>query len=353
MTRARVAYFDQWVHPIAGDRLGVSERVSPVRVEIASGDAAIAAALAGCHGMQALIRTDATNSGTGERWLANARVIGDCPDLLAVCSAGAGYDVIDIDACTKRGIIVCNQSGAGREAVAEHALGFMLALSKKIGLADRRIRRAPGWDRAAFTGNDLYGKTLGVIGLGQIGSRLVELCAPFHMTVLACDPYLDAADCARRGAQKVELAELLAKSDFVSLNSPLTRDSAGMFGAAEFAAMQPGAFFITTARGGVHDEDALVAALASGRLGGAGVDVFAQEPPPPDHPLFAFDSVLATPHTAGITAETTRDIAIATADQWETIFAGEVPPRLLNPAAWPTYSTRFERAFGFAPTPLA
>jgi D-3-phosphoglycerate dehydrogenase len=353
MARARVAYFDRWVHPAGGERLADSERIETVRVDLAQGEAEIASALARAHGMQALIRTDATNSGTGERWLANARLIADCPELLAVCSAGAGYDVIDVAACTARGIIVCNQSGAGREAVAEHALGFMLALSKKISLADRVIRRSRDWNRAAFTGNDLYGKTLGVIGFGQIGSRLAQLCGPFAMTVLACDPFLDSGQCAARGATKVELRELLAAADFVSLNSPLTSASAGMFGAAEFAAMKPGAFFITTARGGVHDEAALVAALASGHLGGAGIDVFAQEPPPPDHPLFTFDNVVATPHSAGITEETTRDIAIATADQWETIFAGGAPPRLINPEAWPAYSARFERAFGVQPQPLA
>jgi D-3-phosphoglycerate dehydrogenase len=353
MARARVAYFDRWVHPAAEGRLAASERIEPVRIDLASGEETITAALGRVQGLQALIRTDATNSGTGERWLANARLIGECPSLLAVCSAGAGIDVIDVDACTSRGIIVCNQSGTGREAVAEHALGFMLALSKKIGLADRVIRRTRNWSRADFAGNDLYGKTLGVIGFGQIGARLAELCVPFAMTVLAYDPFLDARQCAARGGRKVELGELLAASDFVSLNSPLTSDTAGMFGRAEFAAMKPGAFFITTARGGVHDENALVGALASGHLGGAGIDVFAHEPPPPDHPLFAFDNVLATPHSAGVTEETTRDIAIATVDQWETIFSGGAPPRLINPAAWQAYSVRFERAFGFAPQPLS
>jgi D-3-phosphoglycerate dehydrogenase len=350
--RARVAYFDEWVHPIAGEILQDSARIQTVRIDLREPSEEIASIIARVQGMQALFRTAATRSGTGERWLANSNLIAQCDSLLAVCSAGAGYDVIDVDACTARGIIVCNQSGAGREAVAEHVLGFMLTLSKKISLADRVIRRLDAWDRAAFTGNDLLGKTLGIVGFGQIGMRLAELCAPFKLTILAYDPFLSAEECRVRGGEKVELDTLLARSDFVSLNGPLTKTTAGMFGAAQFAAMKRGAFFITTARGGMHDEAALAAALASGHLGGAGIDVFAEEPPRSSHPLLAFDNVIATPHSAGITAETTRDIAMSTADQWETIFAGRVPPRLINPAAWPTYSTRFEQTFGFAPRPI-
>lgn len=352
MSKARVAYFDHWVHPIAGEMLADSGILEPVRLELSARPEVTASLLERAHGMQALIRTDAMKSGTGERWLASERLIEACPELLAVCSAGAGHDVIDVEACTKRGIIVCNQSGAGSEAVAEHALGFMLALSKRITAADRVIRRSSGWRRADFTGNELFRKTLGIVGFGRIGSRLAELCAPFQMTILAFDPMLTAEHCESRGACKVEFEELLARSDFVSLSGPLSVDTVGMFGSAEFAALKPGAFFITTARGGMHDEDALVAALASGHLGGAGVDVFTLEPPPPDHPLLQFDNVVVTPHTAGITAEATRSIAVATAEQWETIFSGGVPPRLVNPDAWPTYSKRFEKRLGFAPDPL-
>ncbi len=350
--KARVAYFDHWVHPVAGDRLADSERIDTIRITIAGPTDRIAAALACAHGMQALIRTDATNSGSGERWLAHRDLIAGCPELLAICSAGAGYDVIDVEACTQSGVIVCNQSGTGQEAVAEHVLGFMIALSKKIGLADRVIRRTSDWLRSDFTGNDLLGKTLGIVGYGQIGSRLAALCAPFDMTVLITDPYVSEEDATARGGRKVPLDTLLAQSDFVSLNGPLTKQTRGMIGEREFAAMKPGAFFITTARGGIHDEAALVDALASGHLGGAGVDVFLDEPPQPNHPLFAFDNVLATPHSAGITEETTRDIAVATAEQWETIFAGQVPPRLLNPEAWPRYRERFAETFGFSPPQL-
>src|SRR5262249_2610961 len=159
-------------------------------------------------------------------------------DLLAVCSAGAGYDIIDVDACTAAGVIVCNNSGPGREAVAEHALGLMLALAKKIVVADRVIRREVVQDRMPLRSTELLGKTLGVVGAGQIGSRLIELCAPFAMEVVAYDPYLTADDACERGAEKVELDELLERSDFVQLNCPLTAETEGLIGRDQFARMK-------------------------------------------------------------------------------------------------------------------
>jgi D-3-phosphoglycerate dehydrogenase len=349
----RLVYFEQWVDPVAGRILAGRSDIEVVRLALAGDAEENWSALGRAHGYQALTRSEAT-AYAAVQWLPDAALIARCPSLLAVCTAGAGYDVVDVEACTAAGVIVCNQSGAGAEAVAEHALGFMLALSKKIIQADRVIRRTAEWDRFAFKGNDLRGKTLGIVGFGQIGRRLAELCRGlFEMPVLAYDPYLSAEQVAAGGAEKVEMDALLRRSDFVSLNGPLTAETAGMFGRAEFARMKPSAFFITTARGGVHDEAALVEALAEGRIAGAGVDVFEREPPPPDHPLFAFDNVVATPHTAGITVEANREIAAATAEQWRTIFAGAVPPRLINPGAWPRYSERFERLLGFRPVGLA
>jgi D-3-phosphoglycerate dehydrogenase len=249
-------------------------------------------------------------------------------------------------------VIVCNNSGPGREAVAEHALGFMLALAKKIVVADRTMRRERVQDRTALRGTELQGKTLGIVGVGQIGSRLVELCAPFGMTVLAYDPYLTDDETRARGATKVELDELLARADFVQLNCPLTPETEGLIGREQFARMKPSAFFVTTARGPVHDEAALYDALVSGTIAGAGIDVFHDEPPDPAHPLLTLENVVASPHTAGITVEATRDIARATAEQWLDIFAGKVPPRLLNPDAWPAYADRYEARFGARPQEL-
>ena len=262
--------------------------------------------------------------------------------------------MVDVEACTAAGVIVCNQSGFNKEAVAEHALGFMISLSKKIGLADKALRREGVRDRFRFTGNDIRGKTVGVVGIGQIGTRTAELCRVlFDMTVLAYDPYLTAAQIEARGAAKVELDELLCRSDFVTLHCPRTRETMGMIGRAQFALMKPTAFFISTARGGIHREGDLAQVLRDGKIAGAGLDVFLEEPPRSDHPLLAFDTVIASPHTAGVTEEALYDMAVATAQQWITIFAGAVPPRLVNPDAWPRYAERFERLLGFAPAALA
>jgi D-3-phosphoglycerate dehydrogenase len=346
----RLVYFDQWTDPVAGEILAADGAIDVTCIEITGDVDANWAALERAHGYQSLIRTElARRPGVAEQWITGPSLLERCPELLAVCSAGAGYDIIDVDACSAAGVIVCNNSGPGREAVAEHALGLMLALAKKIALADRMIRREVVQDRAPLRGSELLGKTVGIVGVGQIGSRLVELCAPFRMTVLAYDPYLSDENAAARGVTKVDLHELLERSDFVHLNCPLTAETEGLIGRREFARMKRSAFFITTARGPVHDEAALYDALVSGTIAGAGVDVFHDEPPDPSHPLLSLDTVVASPHTAGITVEATRDIARATAEQWLTIFAGKVPPRLINPEAWPAYSDRFHDRFGVKP----
>ena len=349
--RPRLVFFDQWTDPIVGEALAAHGGIDVMRLEITGDVDANWAGLERAHGYQSLIRTELARApGVAEQWIAAPSLLERCPDLLAVCSAGAGYDIVDVDACTAAGVIVCNNSGPGREAVAEHALGFMIALAKKIVLADRMIRREVVQDRAPLRSSELLGKTLGIVGVGQIGGRLVELCAPFAMTVLADDPYLSADEVAARGVTKVELDELLERSDFVHLNCPLTPETEGLIGREQFARMKPTAFFVTTARGPVHDETALYDALVSGTIAGAGIDVFHDEPPDPSHPLLTLDNVVASPHTAGITVEATRDIARATAEQWITIFAGKVPLRLVNPEAWPVYADRFAACLGDAPT---
>jgi len=302
------------------------------------------------HGYQVATRTDVASVSDGAQWLAGKSLVERCGSLLAVCSAGAGYDVIDVEACTRAGIAACNNSGPGAEAVAEHALGFMLDLAKKITVADRVLRSGSLGDRLALRGSQLLGKTLGVVGMGAIGSRLVQLCAPFGMEVLVFDPYLDEGSARAHGVRLVGLAELMTLSDYVQVTCPLTAETEGLIGKSQFAAMKPTAYFISTARGPVHDERALLEALVSGGIAGAGLDVFHEEPPRPDNPLLHLDNVVATPHTAGITVEAVRDIAVATATQWKAIFDGRMPPRLLNPDVWPLYCERFHDAFGFRPT---
>ena len=351
--RARLAYFDHWTDPVAETILDGRDELELVHCELAGDPEQNWARLVTAHGYQALIRTEAmTRPDVGPAFLPDAALVARCPELLAVCTAGAGYDIVDVDACTAAGVIVCNNSGPGAESVAEHALGFMLTLAKKIGLADRALRRAAVADRAQFTNTELLGKTLGVVGLGRTGTRLVELCAPFAMRVLAYDPYVGEAAASARGAELTSFDTLLAEADFVVATCPLTDATVGLFDRAAFARMKPTAFFVTTARGEVHDEEALLDALTSGTIAGAGLDVFHIEPPPPDHPLLALDTVVATPHIAGVTYEARRDLAAAGAEQWVTIFAGGAPGGLVNPEAWPRYADRFEQVLGRRPVPL-
>lgn len=344
----RLVYFEKLFDPIAEKTLAARPEIDLVRLRYKAPEAETWPEIARAHGYQIQPRGELS-----EPWFGNAALLQRCPSLLAICSSGAGYDMVDVDACTAAGVIVCNQSGFNKEAVAEHALGFILALSKKISLADRALRRENVTDRWKFMGNDIRGKTVGLVGIGQIGTRTAELCRLlFGMTVLAYDPYLTKEQIADRGGTKVELDELMRRSDFVSVHCPRNAETMGMLGSAQFALMKPSAYFISTARGGIHREDDLAQALRERRIAGAGLDVFLQEPPQSDHPLLAFDTVLATPHTAGMTEESLYDLAAATAAQWIDIFAGAVPPRLVNPEAWPRYVERFERILGVKPPPL-
>jgi D-3-phosphoglycerate dehydrogenase / 2-oxoglutarate reductase len=300
------------------------------------------------HGYHACARTEMR-----EPWFPDAKLIARAPNLLAVCSLGAGYDVIDVDACTKAGILVCNQSGANKEAVAEHAVGLMLAVSKKIMEADRAMRKDDNIQRFRYVGTELLGKTIGIVGLGNIGSRVAEICkTAFRMTVLAYDPYLSKEKMAARNAEKAELKEILQRADYLTLHCPRTDETFGLIGYDELCQMKQTAFFINTSRGGTYREDDLARALAERRIAGAGIDVFLEEPPPTDHPLMAFDNVILTPHNAGSTRESHENVAIYASDQWIDIFDGKVPPRLVNRAAWPRYSERFQKILGFKPEPL-
>ena len=274
------------------------------------------------------------------QWFAADALLTRCPELLTVSTYGAGYDTVDVAACTAAGVAVMNQSGSNAGAVAEHTLGLMLGLSKRIGECDRRLRRGERFTRGDLMGTDLAGRTLGLVGIGHAGRRVAALAQAFGMTVLACDPFVDAAEIQRRGAEPVSMAQLLQRADVVSLHCPLDASTAGLFGSAAFAAMKPGTFFITTARGGVHDEAALHAALVTGHLGGAGLDVWDVEPPPADHPLLALDNVLATTHTAGVTREARVAMASMAAQQIIGLVRGETPPRLANPEVWPKVAAR-------------
>ncbi len=252
--------------------------------------------------------------------------------------------------CTERGILVVNQSGGNAEAVAEHVIGMMLCLVKRVGETDRALRAGTIGNRADYIGREAYGRTLGIVGLGNVGRRIAELAGGlFKMQVLAYDPYLSADIVRARGATKVELDELMRRSDFVSINCPLTPETRNLIGEKEYALMQPTAYFITSARGSIHDEAALERALRDKKIAGAGLDVWEKEPPPAQHPLMKYDNVMVTPHMAGVTRELRARMGQIAAEQMLDALDGKPVPRIVNPQVWPDYAKRFEKTFGFKP----
>ena len=342
----RVFYVKYLSNPIYAEILQARPDVRLDRLENESSDEVAAPILAAAHAYQ----VGAARDELAPHFHVHADLLRRAPNLLIVSSNGAGFDPVDVEACTAAGVVVVNQSGGNAQSVAEHALGMLLTLSKRIIQADRALRRDANVNRNELMGTEVQGKTIGVVGLGNVGRRIAALCRGLlGMNVLAYDPYLSATEMAERGGEKVTLDQLLRRSDFVSINCPLTRDSRGMIGAREFASMQKHAYFITTARGFIHDEAALLDALRSKRIAGAGLDVWSKEPPPPQHPLLQFDNVLASPHTAGVTREARENMGRIAAEQMLDALDGKRPPRLINPEVWPAYVRRFERTFGFAP----
>jgi D-3-phosphoglycerate dehydrogenase / 2-oxoglutarate reductase len=280
-----------------------------------------------------------------------APLLSRCPNLLVLSTNGAGFDTVNLADATAAGVAVVNQAGGNKEGVAEHVMAMMLALSKRLVVSDHAMRSGAKYNRRDFMGDDVQGRTIGIIGIGHVGGRVAELCRGlFQMRVVAYDPYLSSDQIAAKGAEKAaSLEDLLRVADYVSINCPHTAETRGMMSAAQFAMMQKHAYFITTARGGIHDEAALAAALTAGHVAGAGLDVWEDEPPPSDHPLLHFDNVVVSPHTAGITRQSRHNIAKIAAEQMLDILDGKKPPRLLNPAVWGEYSDRFARILGFRP----
>jgi D-3-phosphoglycerate dehydrogenase len=249
--------------------------------------------------------------------------------LEVIGRAGAGVDTIDVDAATERGIIVMNTPGGNTTAVAEHTLALLLALARRISVADATLK-AGRWEKSRLQGVELLGKTLGILGLGRIGSEVARRALAFRMQVIAYDPYLTREAAERLGVESVELDELLARADFLTIHAPLTGDTRRLLGEVELARMKPGVRLVNCARGGIVDEAALARALASGHVGGAGLDVFEQEPPPPDHPLLRFEQVVATPHLGAATDEAQSAVALAIADQVADVLVRGIVTNAVN-----------------------
>ena len=340
--RKIVVRFDLWHHPIMAERLAREPDIELRTCNLAGPDDQAWSNLSTAHAYHISSAKDELPT----RWFATTELLQRCPKLLCVSTSGAGYDTVDVDACTKAGVLVVNQAGGNAQSVAEHTIGLMLDVSRRITESDRRLRRERGFPREDLMGREISGKILGLVGLGNIGTRVAGLARAFGMTVLAVDPYLTVEDMARRGAKPVEMDELLERADFVSLHCPRDKSTLKMMDAGAFARMKSGAVFISTARGGIHDEAALLAALRSGHLSGAGLDVWDNEPPPLDHPLLTFENVVATYHTAGVTHEARRNVSVLAAEQLVEVLKGGRAPRPVNPEVWPIYARRFASVLG-------
>lgn len=336
----RVARFDVWINPVFDERLSQEPAIALDVVKRQSDDARTAAVLRAAHVYQITAAKDELPL----QWHATQQLLEKCPQLLCVSSTGAGYDTVDVDACTAAGVAVVSQIGGNAPAVAEMALGLMLAVSRRIVESDRKLRTERGFSRESLMGHDIGGKVLGLVGIGHAGAHTAKLARAFGMQVVAVDPLLSDAQIRERGAEPVSWATLLQTADIVSLHCPRDASTLGLFNAERFAAMKKGALFISTARGGIHDELALAQALRSGHLAGAGLDVWQEEPPALDHPLLALANVVATFHTAGVSHEGRHNVASMAANQLIDLLRGERPARLVNPEVWETFARRRARA---------
>jgi len=256
--------------------------------------------------------------------------------LRAVGRIGVGYDAVDVAALTGRGIPLMTCGTDNSPTVAEYTLFMMLWLCKHAALLDSLPRQGRWSERYRELSTELLGKTLLIIGFGRIGTRVAKRCLPMEMNVEVYDPYVAAETVRAAGCEPVsDLDAALGRADFVTLHCPKSPETVGMFGAERLARMKPGAYLINTARGGLVDEAALYAALAAGRLGGAGIDVFSPEPPLTDNPLFTLSNVITAPHMAGNSRESLDRAALTTTRNLLTVLDGGVPGAefVVNPDA--------------------
>lgn len=234
--------------------------------------------------------------------------------LRVVGRAGIGVDNVDLDAATKLGIVVMNTPGGNTITVAEHTLAMLMAAARHIPQATQSMR-AGAWEKKKFSGRELFNKTLGVVGLGNIGSVVAQRALALKMKVLAYDPFLSAEAAKRLGIEMASLEEIYRKADFITVHVPLTEQTRGMIGTQAISMMKPSTILVNCARGGIVDEAALAEALKSKRIAAAALDVFEKEPLPKDHPFLTLENVVMTPHLGASTEEAQVNVAVALAEQ--------------------------------------
>jgi D-3-phosphoglycerate dehydrogenase / 2-oxoglutarate reductase len=258
----------------------------------------------------------------------DAEALAAAPRLSVVARAGIGLDNVDVPAATARGVLVVNAPQANVVSAAEHAVGLLLACARNIAPAAAQLK-AGTWQRSRWTGVEVADKTVGVVGLGRIGVLFAQRMSAFGVRLLAYDPYVQAGRAAQIGVRLVSLDDLLRESDFLSIHLPKTPETAGLIGERELALCKPGVRIVNAARGGLVDEAALVDALRSGQVAGAGIDVFATEPCT-DSPLFGFDSVVVTPHLGASTVEAQDKAGIAVARSVRLALEGQFVADAVN-----------------------
>ena len=254
-----------------------------------------------------------------------ADIIKKADNLQIIARAGVGVDNIDLDAATEKGIMVVNSPESTSVTVAEHTMGLILSMARKISIADKSVKEGK-WEKKQFMGVELRNKTLGVIGMGRIGSQVVNRCKAFGMDAMAYDPYLPEEVAKQMG---VDLTDL-KNSDFITIHVPLTPETKHSISTEQFDLMKDTAYIVNCARGGIIDEKALYDALVNNKIGGAALDVYESEPPAEDSKLFELDNIVLTPHIAASTKEAQRDAAIIVADEIIDLANGNNPKNVLN-----------------------
>ncbi len=267
-------------------------------------------------------------------WIKRGLFSDSARDLVVIGRSGAGYDKIDLGACTENGVAVFNAPMALNHSTASSALLFMLALAKRLFDQDK-VTRQGRWDRqAAVMGSEIQGRTLGIVGLGHSGRELVRLVAPFEMKILAFSPHADPAVAGALGVRLTSLDEVMRASDYISLHCRLTSETQGLIGAPQLALMKPTACLINVGRGELVDQQALVDVLRDRKIAGAGLDVFEVEPLPVDDPLIGLDNVILAPHWSASTSDVWRATGEAMAEGMIKAARGETPENVVNPAVF-------------------
>lgn len=261
----------------------------------------------------------------------DAEVIAAAPKLKIIARAGVGLDNVDVDAATAAGVLVVNAPTSNIHSAAEHALALLLAAARQIPAADGTLREHT-WKRSKFNGTEIFGKTVGVVGLGRIGQLVAQRLAAFGTHVIAYDPYVPPARAAQLGIELLPLDDVLARADFISVHLPKTKETAGLLGTEALAKTKPGVIIVNAARGGLVDEQALADAITSGHVRAAGLDVFATEPCT-DSPLFELPQVVVTPHLGASTSEAQDRAGTDVAASVKLALAGEFVPDAVNVGA--------------------